>query len=255
MIDFSKYSSIKIGPKVEVAVINEILNSLKDFFIIGGANNLLISNNPPPLAMLSKRFDYIFIKDNLLYIGGATKSAKIVSFAKKEDLANFEMLHNLPGTIGGIVKMNAGLKNEEIFNHLIKIKTGIGYISKEKIKYGYRYTDIEGIVYEAVFEIKKGFDKNKIELFKKLRLNQPKIPSAGSCFKNPNAPYSAGYLLEKTGLKGYKIGNMAFSKIHANFLVNLGEGTYEDAINLINLAKKEVFEKLVIKLESEIVVL
>jgi len=87
-----------------------------------------------------------------------------------------------------------------------------------------------------------------------MRDNQPHMPSAGSCFKNPQGQ-SAGFLIESVGLKGYKIGNMSFSEQHANFLVNLGNGTFEDAMALINLAKKRVKEKFNISLELEIEVI
>jgi len=91
-------------------------------------------------------------------------------------------------------------------------------------------------------------------MFKKLRDNQPNFPSAGSCFKNPKDNF-AGKLLEEAGLKGYRVGNISFSQTHANFLINHGNGTFEDAINLINKAKKEVFERFGINLELEIEIL
>jgi len=63
-IDFSKYSSFKLGPKVDVALLEDIKDYSKEFYIIGGANNLLVSNNPPKLMMLSKKYDYIKLKDS-----------------------------------------------------------------------------------------------------------------------------------------------------------------------------------------------
>ncbi|MDR2080593.1 MAG: UDP-N-acetylmuramate dehydrogenase, partial [Campylobacteraceae bacterium] len=109
-IDFSKFSSIKIGPKVEVLEIDETGELPKGVFLIGGANNLLISPNPPPLAVLSKRFDYIFEDKDGVHIGASSSSGKVLSYAKKHNLKGFELLQKLPGTMGGIVKMNAGLK-------------------------------------------------------------------------------------------------------------------------------------------------
>ena len=252
-INFSSYSSIKIGPEVDVKIIKEI-QDCSDYTLIGGANNLLLSPNPPKLAILGKKFDFIDMANNHLHIGGATVSGKILSYAKKYNIANFELMQKLPGTLGGMIKMNAGLKEWEIFNHLVAIKTEHGWIKKREIDYGYRYAKIDGTVYEAKFEICKGFDYELLKIFKKLRDNQPPHPSAGSCFKNPKGSF-AGELLEGAGLKGHQIGNMAFSKKHANFLVNLGDGTFSDAIALIDEAKKRVFEKFGVKLELEIEVL
>ncbi len=253
-IDFSKYSSIKIGGVVDVEVIEDEICLPKDAIIIGGANNLLLSNNPPPLFILSKKFSYIKIEDNKLIIGGATKSGQINSFCKKHDINGFEYLSKLPGTLGGLVAMNAGMKEDEIFNSLISIKTENGVIDRSDVKYGYRFADIDGVIYEAVFELKRGYDLAKLDLFDDMRRNQPKKPSAGSTFKNPKGDF-AGRLIEEVGLKGYQKGGAKFSQIHANFLVNCGNATFEDALFLIKEAKKRVYEKFGIMLENEVQIL
>ncbi len=253
-IDFSRFSSIKIGPIQEVLVLDTPIALPKGYKIIGGANNLLVSPTPPPLAMLSRAFDFIHLHESTLHIGGATPSGKILSFAKKHNLAGFEIMQKLPGTLGGMVAMNAGLKEWEIFNHLIAIRTENGWIPKEQIQHGYRFARIEGVVYEATFECQKGFDQNLLALFKKMRENQPQLPSAGSCFKNPTGHY-AGKLIEEAGFKGKRVGSMMFSTAHANFLVNLGGGTYEEAISLITAVKEEVFKRFGVKLEEEIIIL
>ncbi len=250
-IDFKRYSSIKIGPKAYVWMIEREDEVDKDFFIIGGANNLLISDNHPPFAMLSKKFRYIEIKGDKLFVGAATPGGVLYSFCKKNDIGGFEFLQRLPGTIGGMVKMNAGLKEYEIFNNLLAVKLKGGYVSKSEIDFGYRYCAIDEMIFEAVFEIERGFSQKMAEFFKNMRSNQPKEPSAGSCFKNPKGDY-AGRLIEAVGLKGKRIGDAAFSDIHANFLVNLKNASFNDAISLIKEAEYRVFEKFGIRLEREI---
>ena len=253
IIDFKKHTSINIGGKHKVKIINDIGN-YKKYTIIGRGNNILISNKPPQMAMLGDEFDYIFLKDNKLIVGAATTSGKLLTFCKKNDIANFELLAKLPGNIGGLTKMNAGLKEWEIFKYIENIKTQDGEIPIDDIEYSYRHTKIDGIIYEVTFTVQKGFRKSKQDMFIQMRNNQPNLPSAGSCFKNPKK-FSAGYLIEHVGLKGYSIGNMSFSSVHANFLVNLGGGTYDEAIKLINLAKKKVKAEFHIELELEIIVL
>jgi len=253
-IDFSKYSSMKLGGVFDVKVIEDCLDFNKNSYLIGSCNNILIGNNPPPLMMLGKKYDYIKIEDNMLKIGGATPSGKIISFCKKHNIGGFEFLSHLPGKLGGLVKMNAGLKEFEIFNNLISISTCHGVFKKENIKYGYRYTDISSPILEASFDFDKGFDRNKIEMFKKMRVNQPNTPSAGSCFKNPKGDY-AGRLIEAVGLKGFRVGAMEFSQKHANFLVNHGGGTFGDTTFLIKEAQKRVYDEFNIKLECEIIIL
>lgn len=252
-LDFSTYSSLKVGPISEVYYIDEI-GSYETFYIIGAANNLLVTENHPPLARLSKTFDYIRIDSDKLIVGAATPTGKVVSFCKKHNIGGFEFLSQLPGTIGGCVKMNAGLKQFELFNNLVSLNTVEGSRVKDDIVYGYRYTDISVPVFEVTFEFEGKFNGSLVEQFKTMRANQPKEPSAGSCFKNPPNDY-AGRLIEEAGLKGKRLGGMAFSEVHANFLVNKGQGSVNEALELIALAKEKVFQKSGITLENEIIIL
>lgn len=253
-VNFKKYSSFKIGPEVSVALLEDDFSQVQNYYLIGSCNNTLVGNNPPPLMMLSKMYDYIKIEDGVLKVGGATPSGKVASFCKKNDIANLEFLSHLPGKLGGLVYMNAGLKEFEIFNVLLDVTTTDGKKNREDIEYGYRYTNIDKPILEATFKLTNGFSLDKVEMFKMMRSNQPSTPSAGSCFKNPEGDY-AGRLIEAVGLKGLMRGSMCFSEKHANFLVNNGDGEFEDAMWLINEAKKRVQEEFDILLECEIIIL
>ena len=251
-IDFSKYSSIKIGQSEEVQMIEKGDTIPTDRYLIGGANNLLISPTPPPLMMLSKDFAYIKpLENGLLEIGAAMPTGRIVSYAKKNDIGGFEFCAKLPGTLGGMLAMNAGVKTYEIFNILHSIKINGRWIDKDKIVHGYRFSRLGGVATAARFEVVQGFSEDLLQTLLSLRTNQPHNPSAGSAFKNPPND-AAGRLIEAVGLKGYRKGDMAWSDIHANFLVNLGNGNYEDALYLITLAKEKVYSRFHIQLEEEI---
>ncbi|APW66770.1 MULTISPECIES: UDP-N-acetylmuramate dehydrogenase [Arcobacteraceae] len=251
-IDFSRYSSLKIGPKAEVLVINKI-DDYKDYQIMGRCNNTLVGPNHPKFAILGEEFDYIRQEGDLLYVGCATTSGKLLTYTRNNDIADLEFLAKLPGNMGGLVKMNAGLKSWEVFNYVHSIKTKDGYIKKEDIDYSYRHTKIDTIVYEVVFNITHGFSKDMLKQFNKMRDNQPHMPSAGSCFVNPDNDF-AGRLIEEIGLKGLAKGDMSFSSQHANFLVNNGKGTYEDALYLINLAKSKIKQQFNIDIKVEIII-
>ncbi len=253
-INFSKYSSIKIGPVADVTIVNDCSEFPLNAYMIGGCSNILVGDNPPPLCMLSKAYDYIEIEDGVLRIGAATPSGKIASFCKKHDIGGFEFLSHLPGKLGGLVKMNAGLKEYEIFGKLLSIRTCKKEILKKDIDFGYRYTKIDDIILEATFQYTKGFDKTKVDMFKKMRSNQPNLPSAGSCFKNPGGDF-AGRLIEAVGLKGKRNGQMGWSDVHANFLVNYGGGTYMQAYSLIQEAQEKIEQQFGIVLEREIIIL
>lgn len=252
-IDFSKFSSIRIGPIIDVVLIeNDVVP--QGHVIVGAANNVLISPTPPPLMILSKEYDFIRLEEDGLHIGAATPGGRVVSFCKKNNIAHFEYLSKLPGTLGGMLKMNAGLKEYEIFNQLIAIRTQSGWKQKSEIEYGYRKTSINEVVFEAVFEAQIGYSPERYDMFSKMRSNQPHDPSAGSCFKNPPGDF-AGRLIETVGLKGAHQGAMSFSEVHANFLVNTGGGTFEDAIHLIREAQMRVKNEFGVELQCEVVMI
>ena len=253
-IDFSKYSSIKVGQPTEVLMIEKEDVIPSDRYLIGGANNLLISPTPPPLMMLSKDFAYIEEDEGFLEIGAAMPTGRMVSYAKKHNLAGFEFCSKLPGTLGGLLAMNAGVKEYEIFNILHSICIDNAWVLAQDIAYGYRFARLSGVATAARFVKKEGFSQDLLDTLLNLRSNQPHTPSAGSAFKNPEGDY-AGRLIEAVGLKGLRKGDMQWSNLHANFLVNVGEGTFEDAKYLIDLAKEKILKECGVTLIEEIKIL
>jgi UDP-N-acetylmuramate dehydrogenase len=153
-----------------------------------------------------------------------------------------------------MLAMNAGVKSYEIFNILHSIEIDGVWIKKKEIVFSYRFAKLNGIATAARFKIKKGFDQALLDELLALRSNQPHDPSAGSAFKNPKDDH-AGRMIEAVGLKGVTKGGMSWSEVHANFLVNLGGGTFEDAKFLIDLAKERVLNEFNIELEEEIKIL
>ncbi|MGF7404519.1 UDP-N-acetylmuramate dehydrogenase [Campylobacter concisus] len=262
LVDFSKFTSVRIGGVHEIFEVDSLedLNSAEFLgsVMIGGGNNLLISPNPPKMAMLGKSFDYINLKicdeKICLEIGAATKSAKIYNFCKQNNIAHLEFLKNIPGTLGGLIKMNAGLLKFSISDNLTHVRLARGWVSKDEISFSYRHSGIDEAILEAKFELQSGFDASISKAISAKRANQPKGASFGSCFVNPEGHF-AGALLEAVGLKGYAIGGAKFSEEHANFLINFNHASFEDATNLINLAKARVLEKFGVELKTEVCIL
>ena len=257
IIDFAKYSSVRIGSPFEVQVLDEECEFKG--FIIGGANNLLISNKPKTLGILGKKFDFIKILEqnaefSLLEIGCSTNAKTMHGFCKEHNLGGFEFLRKIPGLLGGLLKMNAGLKDENISKHLISIKLANKELAKEKIAFDYRFCPLKEPMFSAKFKLSAGFSADKDELLKTTRDNQPNGASFGSIFKNPKGDF-AGRLIEEVGLKGFKNGDAMISDKHANFLINKKNASFEEAIFLIELAEKRVFEKFGIRLEREVIVI
>lgn len=258
IINFAQYSSLKIGTPLEVALIQTPQDALfalsQNMRIIGKANNLLVSPATKKLAMLDKNFAYLKDCGNYIEIGGAYSSGRIFSYFKSHNLAGAEFLQALPGSLGGLVKMNAGMKSYEIKQLLQAVNVNGEWQDVSHFPMNYRDSGIEGVILAARFYKRKGFNDTLQADFIALRKNHPKEPSCGSCFKNPKGDF-AGRLLESVGLKGYCINDAALSEKHANFLINKGKATFEDALSLITLAKKRVFEVSGIDLECEVQIL
>lgn len=252
-IDFAKYSSVKIGPVLEVEQIS--INKSFNGIVIGGANNLLISPNfSGKIGILGDEFNYIKCEKGVLKIGAKTNAKDIYKFAKRMDIAGFEALGKIPGFLGGLLKMNAGLKGLSISDNLLSLNCSGKILNKQECGFAYRKSELFGVIFEGVFELKSGFNDALCEDLKLARLNQPSGASFGSIFKNPSND-SAGRLIEAVGLKGHKIGACELSKKHANFLINHGGASFDEALSLIKLAKKRVFECFGVMLEEEVVVL
>lgn len=252
LIDFSHYTSIKIGAPILVEVLREVAPT--NFQIIGHGYNLLVSPNAGNLAVLGECFAEIAQEGETLKVGAATKTSKLFSYAKSKNLSGFEMLASLPGSVGGIVKMNAGMKGYEIKDVLVGIITARGFIPASKLALSYRSSDINEAIFYAIFRAIPGFKESLVRECRAMRRNQPRGASFGSVFKNPSGDY-AGRMLEAVGLKGFRHGGVGFSEVHANFMINHGGATFSEAIWLINEAKHRVNEEFGVALVPEVAII
>ncbi len=254
IIDFSRYSSVKIGVPLKVSVLENDNEISQEHQIIGLANNLLIAPSAKNLALLSKNYDYICDKGECIEIGGAANASKIFNYFRANDLRGLEFLGQLPGTLGALVKMNAGMKEFEIKNVLESACVNNQWLGSEALGLDYRSSKFNGVVLKARFKKTHGFREEVLKACKSMRKSHPKLPNFGSCFKNPPNDY-AGKLLEGVGLRGYCLKRVGFAKEHANFLVNFGGAEFEEALDLIELAKTRVLQEYGIHLEEEVKIL
>lgn len=188
--------------------------------------------------------------------------SQVVKLALELNLEGIYRLAGFPATVGGAVAMNAGAFGTEISHYLKSLlvmdwEGNVGKIRAEDVKFDYRSSPFPdmGIVLMAELRLRRAnFDvKSEYSLIRdKRKRTQPiNMPTSGSTFKNPPGQY-AGKLLEMVGMKGYRVGDVAFSHLHANFLVNLGDGRYEDALKILLEAKRRVYEEFGIYLEEEV---
>lgn len=201
-----------------------------------------------------------------LYVGAGARLKEICGFACKYGLAGFEFLEGIPGSLGGSLRMNAGAMGSWLFTIVESIKRvtldgKVEELPKESLTIGYRHcSDLkDSIAIGATLKSPAVKDtsiiRQTIEDYSKHRKpSQPREPSAGCIFKNPEGNH-AGKLIDEAGLKGTRIGNAEVSTIHANFIINRGGATSKDMVELIRYIRSKVKDKSNITLEPEVLFL
>jgi len=242
------------------------------FYVIGRGSNVLFSDEGFTgivINMLHFEKEYLSIKDSCVETSSGIPNHILVQKCADHHLGGLEFLSSIPGTIGGAVVQNAGFsrfkgKRNEIgsFVEEVTVLTRSGEIkllSKDSLRFGYRDTNLrESIILKAKLRFERKM-KNEVqaEIYENYRyrseIQDLQHPSAGSVFKNPKGTeLSSGQLIDKVGLRGYRIGDAQISPRHANFFINLGHATARDMIELICLAKDKVKKEFGVELEEEI---
>jgi len=273
-----KHTTFKIGGNAQMLVSVENIDQLKavldackqndiPMFVLGKGSNLLISDNGMSgvVLTLDGEFKDISIKENKITAGAGVNLAKLCTFALSHSLSGLEFAYGIPGSVGGAAYMNAGAYDGEMkdvvcsVTHITRdgeLKT----LSAKDLDFSYRhsvYKTNDNIILFVTVELhKKNADdiKAKMEDFMNRRkTKQPlEYPSAGSVFKRPQGNF-AGTLIEQCGLKGKTIGGAQVSQKHSGFIINIGDATCEDVLNLISFVQKTVKEETGYFLEREII--
>ncbi len=272
-----KHTTFKIGGAADMYVSVESVEELsalirlakeKDvcYTVIGNGSNLLVSDEGIRglVIEIGQGLAGYEVNGNVIYAEAGILLKKLASVAASESLSGLEEISGVPGTLGGGVFMNAGAYGGELKDTVKKVTYvdcdgEIHTIDASECGFGYRKSIFSGggkFIVSAELELKKG-DKDEIlskmaDYTKRRREKQPiSYPSAGSTFKRPEG-YFAGTLIEQAGLKGYRCGDAMVSELHAGFVINCGNATAQDIINVIEHTKKTVLEKFGVVLEPEI---
>jgi UDP-N-acetylmuramate dehydrogenase len=276
----NEHTSFRIGGPADLLVlpkdyeeIKAVVNACKEedvpFIVIGNGTNLLVTDKGVRgvVIKLSQNFNDISVIEKTLRCKSGVSLSTAVRVALENSLSGLEFANGIPGSIGGAAVMNAGAYGGQMSDIVKKVKVlgkdGCIYeISHDDLEYSYRHSILQKgdvILLEVEMELKPG---NSTEIKKKMdkclglrKEKQPlTLPSAGSTFKRPSGNY-AGYLIEKAGLKGFRVGDAMVSNLHAGFIVNIGNATSADAIQLIDHIQKTVKQQFNIELEPEIKIL
>jgi UDP-N-acetylmuramate dehydrogenase len=264
----------------------EARNQETKITILGGGSNVLISSAGVEGLVIKLRSGKIEkLEENLISVDAGVSLPRLSRFALENGYKGLEWAMGVPGSFGGAVYGNAGAFGDCTSDLISRVEVLKGQekitINKEDIDFGYRNSTFKKqdlIILSAVLSFEKG-DKKKIEektrkYLKYRESNHPmSMPSAGSTFKNNKTVIEnesllneypmikefnekgvipSGYLIEKAGLKEFKVGGAMISKRHANFIINYNQATSKDVANLIKEVKSKVFDKFEVKLEEEI---
>lgn len=237
--------------------------------VIGNGSNLLVRDRGirGVVIKIGKGFAKIKTEGNKITSGAGVNLSYLMKTALEAGIGGLEFIAGIPGSVGGAVVMNAGIKgitmSDVVENVLVMNNTGqVIQYRAEELEFGYRTSKLKDaplIVLEA--GCRGSFCDSQIILFRvRENLNRRKQtqpyaqPSAGSVFKNPPGE-SAGYLIDQIGGKGMRVGEAAVSDVHANFIVNLGTATARDVLELISRIQELVSRQYGIKLALEVQVL
>ena len=278
--EMKNYTSFKIGGPAECLIkvtseeeLKEVVRYCKEnktpLTILGNGSNVLVSDDGIKGITIIIKIEKLEIKKQEdgkvnIKVGAGEKLGKIARKFLEEDITGFEELSGIPGTIGGAIRMNAGAHGKEMKDIVKNIKL-IDYngiektLTNEQMKFEYRTSILKEekyVVPEVELELEKG---NKEEIKKKMEeyLNfrkekQPiEYPSAGSTFKR-GTDFITAKLIDEAGLKGYAIGDAQISTKHAGFVVNKGNATAKNVMELVDYVKKVVYERFNKEIELEI---
>ncbi len=203
--------------------------------------------------------------ENTVYAEAGVSLARLAQFAQQNGLAGLEFASGIPGSVGGAVMMNAGAYGGEMKDVIDSVvmyyltEQALCEVKGEDCGFDYRKSGfarvpcaITGAVFKLTPDDPEAIAARMRELNDKRRKSQPlDLPSAGSAFKRPVGGYAAA-LIDEAGLKGYTVGGAQVSEKHAGFVVNRGDASYDDIVELMDHVRRTVYEKSGITLEPEI---
>ncbi len=264
--------SYLVFPKNEeelISILKEINEKKLKYLVLGNGSNIILSMSYyDGIVIKLDKLCKVEYNDNIITVGAGYPLIKFALETIEKGLSGLEFAAGIPGTVGASTAMNAGayksdmsevVKSTKVLNNNFEIIT----LTNKELEYSYRDSFLkrhkEYIVLSTTFELTNGDKetmKKQIEERRLKRLSsQPlNMPNAGSVFRNPDNMY-AGELIEKSNLKGFSIGGAEVSQKHANFIVNKGNATGKDIIELINTIKKTVKENYDVELKLEQIVI
>ncbi len=249
----------------ELAEIVKFSNKYEQpLYVIGSGTNLLVLDGGIRglVVKMGEPFSFVQTSGNRLIAGAGTPVSYLARTASEQGLAGLEFAVGIPGSLGGAVVMNAGAFGGYIGEKIRSVKLvssrgEIKTLERDELSFGYRTSNLprEGIIAEVELELTSGDPEESNRLIERFlaerSLRHPKLPSAGSVFRNlPGRP--AGRLIDEAGGKGMRVGGAEVSQRHANFIVNTGRAKASDILALIEEVRGLVKDKFGVELQPEV---
>ena len=249
-----------------VKVLEVLRNENYPYMVIGNGSNLLVKDSgyDGAIVEVDKKISEIDVRGEEIVVEAGAKLSKVATIAMENDLAGFEFAHGIPGNMGGAVVMNAGAYGGEMKDVLKWVRVvdqngEVKTLENEELELGYRTSRVmkeKMIVLEACIKLELGVMGDIAEvmalLMSKRKASQPlEYPSAGSTFKRPEG-YFAGKLVQDAGMKGYRVGDAMVSDKHSGFVINCGNATATEVIQVIKDVQAKVKEDFGVDLEPEV---
>ncbi|MGB7365691.1 MAG: UDP-N-acetylmuramate dehydrogenase [Carnobacterium jeotgali] len=272
----SLYTYTKTGGPADMLVFPNSAEEVKDVVlwakkenlpltVLGNASNLIVKDSGiHGIVMILTEMKQIKIEKKKITVQSGARLIDTSYAAYEAELTGLEFACGIPGSIGGAVYMNAGAYDGEVSEVIesVTVLTRDGEVKtfdNQELEFSYRHSriqEIQDIVLEVVFQLKKGHSVDIKERMDELTLlresKQPlEYPSCGSVFKRP-AGYFTGKLIQEAGLQGKIWGGAQISMKHAGFIVNINQATATDYIELIHHIQEVIFEKNGVKLVPEV---
>ena len=234
-------------------------------FVLGRGSNLLVRDGGfrgMVICLAHRHFNGIEVSADRLRCGAGAKLKQIALEAKRHGLSGVEFLEGIPGSVGGALRMNAGAMGGATFDVLesLRIMDPLGQISERparEVPAEYRSCSLLkdhvalGAVFRCTYAPREEIERRMNAFSKKRWASQPAAPSAGCVFKNPKT-VAAGQVVDELGLKGLRVGGAVVSQEHGNFIVNDGQATARDILELIEKLQKRVLVERGIELHTEV---
>jgi len=258
-------------PEALVAVLGVLCDAGVPWFALGGGANTVVGDGGVEGAVLKLAPDFAAeqVEEGgdhaLLTLGAGAPIARFVSLAREQRGVGVAWAAGIPGTVGGMVTMNAGTATGAAADHLeaVEVATpdGLRWVPAAELRLSYRRCELPqgAVLTRARCRVRRGAEPEVQEDSRsakadveRRRATQPlSLPNSGSVFVNPRGDF-AGRLIEQVGLKGERRGGAQISDKHANFIVNLGDATAADVVELIALARSKVRAATGIELQPEV---